>query len=139
MAHIMIIDDDEDFASAVTKVLKKAGHDVETLLETTSAINHIQQSRPALIILDVMFPENESAGFELARSICHQETDLKRIPILMLTAINRKYPVGFGKWDIDDEWLPVEDFLEKPVDFAVLIDKVEELLEASGRRDSQEQ
>ncbi|NIA21569.1 MAG: response regulator [Anaerolineaceae bacterium] len=130
MAQIMVIDDDEDFASAICTVLEKNGHDVEILLETESAIDRIQQSRPALIILDAMFPENESGGFELARSISRRQGELKRIPILMLTAINKKYPLGFGLWDIDEEWFPVTDFLEKPVDFTVLIDKVEKLLAA---------
>ena len=46
----------------------------------------------------------------------------------MLTAVNQKFPLGFGADDIDDDWLPVSDFLEKPVDLAVLTQKVQALL-----------
>ena len=75
-----------------------------------------------------MFPESDEAGFELARNMKLFEETLKQIPILMLTAINSKFPLGFSSLDIDDNWLPVEDFLEKPVDFEILGKKVAALL-----------
>jgi len=37
-------------------------------------------------------------------------------------------PLGFNAGDIDDTWLPVSDFLEKPVDFEVLKKKVASFL-----------
>jgi hypothetical protein len=40
--------------------------------------------------------------------------------------------LGFSARDIDQEWLPVTEFLEKPVDFGVLRDKVADLLRQSG-------
>ena len=47
----------------------------------------------------------------------------------MLTAINAKFPLGFSANDIDEYWLPVSEFLEKPVDFDALLKKVSALLE----------
>ena len=52
---------------------------------------------------------------------------LGRLPILILSAINTKFPMGFGPGDIDKTWMPVQDFLEKPIDFDVLLSKVEKL------------
>jgi hypothetical protein len=49
----------------------------------------------------------------------------------MLTAVNTQFPLGFSDRDIDPSWLPVWGFLEKPVDFRALRDKVQQLL--SGR------
>ena len=46
----------------------------------------------------------------------------------MLTAINAKFPLGFGPNDISSEWMPVTGFLEKPVDFDVLVNIVSGLL-----------
>ena len=46
------------------------------------------------------------------------------IPILLLTAVNQQFPLGFSDKDIDSKWLPVTDFLEKPVDFTVLREKL---------------
>ena len=128
MAYVLIVDDDEDFASTAAIVLRKEGHDVEIELDTDDAVRSMESKRPDLVVLDVMFPEDDSAGFELARFMRNKSETLTKVPILMLTAINTKFPLGFGTKDIDDDWLPVADFLEKPVDFDVLRHKVSELL-----------
>jgi DNA-binding response OmpR family regulator len=128
MAYVLIVDDDEDFASTAAIVLQKEGHDVKIELSTDDAEKSMEGKTPDLVVLDVMFPEDDSAGFELARFMRHKSETLKNVPILMLTAINTKFPLGFGTKDIDDDWLPVADFLEKPVDFEVLRHKVSVLL-----------
>lgn len=131
MAYLLIIDDDEDFANAAAVALRDAGHEIEIELETGNAIKRMEGKMPDLVILDVMFPEDSSAGFELARSIRHYNDNLKDVPILMLTAVNEKFPLGFSSRDIDDNWLPVSDFLEKPIDLDVLRNKVSALLEST--------
>lgn len=128
MAYVLIVDDDEDFAETTATVIKSEGHDVHIELDTESAAQSMQNKTPDLVVLDVMFPEDASAGFELARFMRHENETLKMVPILLLTAINAKFPLGFGPKDIDSEWMPVTDFLEKPVDFDVLRGKVAKLL-----------
>jgi len=132
MAYLLIVDDDEDFAATAATVLRSEGYDVQIELDTDSAAKSMEAKPPDLAILDVMFPEDASAGFELARSMRHEREKLKTVPILMLTAINAKFPLGFGPKDIDEKWLPATDFLEKPVDFDVLKDKVAQLLDDAG-------
>ena len=127
MAYLLIIDDDEDFATAVAKMLRAAEHEVEIESEAQNTINCMENRIPDLAILDVMFPESSSAGFELARGIRSNER-LRNVPIIMLTAVNEKFPLGFSSRDIDPHWLPVDDFVEKPVDFDVLKNKVSEAL-----------
>jgi DNA-binding response OmpR family regulator len=128
MAYLMVADDDEDFASAAAKVLRDAGHEVEVKLDIQGAVKSMEERRPDLLVLDVMFPEDSTAGFTLARTIRHYNKKLEGIPVLMLTAVNTKFPLGFSERDIDDHWLPVSDFVEKPVDFDVLERKVAALL-----------
>ncbi len=128
MAYLMIVDDDEDFATSAATALQSAGHEVKIELDTDSAVKSMQDRQPDLLILDVMFPEDASAGFELARTMRHHSDELKGIPVLMLTAVNTKFPLGFSSRDIDDTWLPVSDFLEKPIDLDVLRSKVDALL-----------
>jgi CheY-like chemotaxis protein len=128
MAYLLIVDDDEDFAATAATVLRREGHEVQIELDTDDAMKNMEAKPPDLLILDVMFPEDASAGFELARTVRHKHEKLKDVPILMLTAINAKFPLGFGPEDIDDSWLPASDFLEKPVDFDVLKSKVAQLL-----------
>jgi len=125
MAYLLMTDDDEDFLVATAMVLRKAGHEVDTETQTDKVVERIRKRMPDLLILDVMFPEDASAGFDLARTVRRTFQDMK---ILMLTAVNTKFPLGFSADDIDDEWLPVTDFLEKPVDLDVLRDRVEALV-----------
>lgn len=135
MAYVMIVDDDQDFAETIALVIRNEGHEVQNKYDTESAFQSMQDRIPDLVLLDVMFPEDSSAGFELARTMRHENEKLKNVPILMLTAINAKFPLGFGPNDIDSEWMPVTDFLEKPVDFDVLRDKVAKLLSKESKTD----
>ena len=127
MAYLLIVDDDEAFVAAAAKVLKSAGFEVEVEIDAGAALARMKGRGPDLVILDVMFPEDSGAGFNLARAM-HQEEKLRSIPILMLTAINQRFPLGFSSRDIDDGWLPVSDFVEKPVDLEVLANRVRRLL-----------
>ena len=135
MAYVMIVDDDQDFAETIALVIRNEGHEVLIKYDTESAFQSMQDKTPDLVVLDVMFPEDSSGGFELARVMRHENEKLKMIPILMLTAINARFPLGFGPNDIDSEWMPVTGFLEKPVDFDVLRDKVSKLLAQESKAD----
>ncbi len=132
MAYLIIIDDDDDFASAAATVLRAAGHEVAIELDVQDAVVKMEERTPDLAILDVMFPDNSSAGFELARQLQQRDDALGSVPLLMLTAVNSKFPLGFSAKDIDDHWMPVSAFLEKPADFDALQEKVAELLESAN-------
>jgi CheY-like chemotaxis protein len=125
MSYLLIIDDDPEFAGAVATVCESEGHEVRMVHTPEEVDPAVKERRPDGILLDVMFPENPSAGFEIARQI---RRDFGTIPILLLTAVNQQFPLGFSSKDIDPKWLPVTGFVEKPVDFAVLKEKVTELI-----------
>ena len=99
----------------------------------SSAFANLRARRADLILLDVMFPDDPSRGFCLARELKTEHEDLKDIPLLMVTAINAKSSLGFGAHDIDETWLPVSDFLEKPIDLSELDSKVQTALAAAGK------
>lgn len=128
MYYVMIIDDDEDFATATAAILKQDGYDVRVELDINSAEESIKRQKPDLVILDVMFPEGDSAGFSFSRRIENLLGTSPRVPILMLTGMNEISPIPFSSSDIDEKWLPVKDFLNKPVDFDILRKKVAALL-----------
>jgi len=126
MTRLVVLDDDIDFTDAAATVLREAGYEVEVLNEMEGALEHLERNPPDVLVLDVMFPESSSAGFDLARAIRGREK-IARLPILILSAINARFPLGFGPQDLDDEWLPVQDFLEKPVGFDTLLERVARL------------
>jgi len=127
MANILVVDDDVELTAATKLALESNGHNVRVELDIAGAKTALQADIPDLVILDVMFPEDSAAGFGLARDMHNDET-LSTVPILMLTAINAEIPLGFSADDIDETWMPVKSFLEKPVDFATLLAKVDEML-----------
>ncbi len=133
MAKVMIVDDDRDFMDSICRVLQHRGHQTTAIYDTEEVIDKLEREPHEVLVLDVMFPENAAAGFHLAQEIRKHKT-LTRLPILILSAINTKFPMGFGPGDIDETWMPVQDFLEKPIDFDVLSAKVEKLAgqKASG-------
>jgi two-component system, OmpR family, response regulator MprA len=128
MAYLMIVDDDEDFAEAVAASLAAAGHEVEIEPDPAAAMERMSAHAPDLVILDVMFPEDASGGFTLAGRIRQQSDALKKVPILMLTALNDKYPLGFSAQDLQEGGLGVSDFLEKSGDLDLLGQRVAKLL-----------
>ena len=126
MAKVMIVEDDRDFMDSVCRVLGQKGHSITAVYDTDGVIERLEEDPHDLLILDVMFPEDIAAGFHLARDIRRHE-DLEKLSILILSAINTKFPLGLGPKDIDPAWMSVQDFLEKPIDFDVLAAKVEKL------------
>ena len=135
MAYLLIVDDDEDFASAAAAALECVGHEVGIETDHTNAIANMGRRMPDLLILDVMFPQNPQGGFELAGAL-HERTDaLAKIPILMLTAINATFPFGFNADGIDESWLPVSDFIEKPVDLDALQARVAKSLQENAPKE----
>ena len=127
MGKITIIDDDIEHAENLGIALKGDGHEVTTLDDTAGAVEILMGNKPDVVVLDVMFPENPSAGFDLARKI-RQTAEIADLPILLLTGVNQEFPMDFSSDDIDAEWMPVQEFLEKPVDLQELLKKVKTLL-----------
>lgn len=125
MPYVLVVDDDADFSNAVATAIREDGHEVSVAADPDEALAAIEQRLPDVVVMDVMFPENPVAGFDLARTLRRRWAEL---PVLMLTAINQQFPLGFSSQDIDPKWLPVTEFLEKPVDFRVLRDKLRSLL-----------
>ena len=132
MAYLLIVDDDGDFAGVAATVLRTCGHEVAIEPDVRSAVRSIERRRPDLAILDVMFPEDDSAGFELARIIRRLNETPPRIPVLLLTALSADFPLGFNRGDADDARELADAMLEKPVEFDVLKRKVDDLLQRRG-------
>jgi CheY-like chemotaxis protein len=129
MKKVYIIDDDRDIVESMTIVLKSNKYDVVAQYDDEDVEAKVAAASPDLIILDVMFPEDSSAGFKIARRLKAQP-GLAKIPIIMLSAVNEKgiYMGRFTNHDLDDSWLPVNMFLDKPVSPKSLIEKVGEMI-----------
>ena len=125
-ATILVVDDDEDIRLALQALLESRDYKVETAATKDEGLEKFTSVKPDLAILDVMMVSWQD-GFELAREL-KKDPDLKNVPILMLTGVENKTGFEFKSAAGDEEWLPVEGFLDKPVEPEVLLAEVEKLL-----------
>lgn len=125
-ANILIIDDDPDIVEAMKVVLKSKQYQVAIAKSGQEGLEKTRRNKPDVIILDIMM-ETGDKGFDVARELKNDKS-YKDIPILMLTAIKERTGLDFKKEAGDETWLPVDDYVEKPLKPDELISKIEALL-----------
>jgi CheY-like chemotaxis protein len=82
---VLIVEDDEPTRLIIRRILEKEGWPVQEAENGQVALEQISQSRPALILLDLMMPEMD--GFEFMLRL-RQQTDTQAIPVVVITAKN---------------------------------------------------
>jgi DNA-binding response OmpR family regulator len=121
--QLLMIEDDARLASMVGEYLRQGGFEVAHALDGTSGLTALQQSPPALVVLDLMLPDMD--GLEICRRIRALGGSLARTPILMLTA----------KGDPMDRVIGLEvgadDYLAKPFEPRELLARIRAILRRS--------
>ncbi len=124
MSHkILIIDDDIDLVEVLRIVLESHGYTVIDAQDGDRGFKLLEKEKPNLVILDVMM-RTEDEGFIIAKKIRNTPV-VADIPIIMLTAVTQQTGYQYKK---NDEILPVNEFLEKPVMPNTLIGYIEKYL-----------
>ena len=122
---ILIIDDDIDLVEAMRLTLESAGFEVIDAQDGKKGLEKIASGSPDLVILDVMMGTQDE-GFHVAYQI-KNNPDTSDIPLIMLTAVGQETGFSFNK-EKDEDFLPVNEFLEKPIDPDTLIELVKKNL-----------
>jgi len=125
-AKIMIVDDDPDYIKVIKAILEKEQYTVVTAGDKTEGMEKIRAEKPDLAILDVMMHAWQD-GFEMSRQL-KKDPQFKNMPVLMLTAVENRTGIGFKSTAGDPTWLPVDVFLDKPVEPDVLLSEIKKLL-----------
>ncbi|MFH1707906.1 MAG: response regulator [Planctomycetota bacterium] len=120
---ILVVDDDADYVEMNRVVLEKAGYAVITAYNATECMKTLTATVPDLIILDVMMGKMTDGFF--ATYDIRKNPNVKNVPILMVTAVNTTVPYRF---EPDDQYLPVDKFIDKPIAPKVLIETVQAML-----------
>lgn len=124
--HILLIDDDPDFAEFVRIVLEKAGYTLHAATNMAEGLRLVSQVKPDLVITDLMM-SYELEGVELSR-IWRDDPSLRKIPLVVVTAVARSLDADpFSP----DEELPIAQFLTKPISPEQLLRTVEEQIAAA--------
>jgi pyruvate/2-oxoglutarate dehydrogenase complex dihydrolipoamide dehydrogenase (E3) component/ActR/RegA family two-component response regulator len=129
--RILVVDDDPDFLESTRMILEAASYSVDVASSAAEALDRMAVERPDFLILDVMMSEWNS-GFKLLWKL-RSQTPYQDVPVLMVTGVDRQMGIDFaqhacsGRSD-DDEYLPVDGYLEKPVSASELLGNVEWVL-----------
>ena len=118
---IIIIDDDIDLVEALRLTLESEGFEVIDAQDGKKGLQKIIDEKPDLVLLDVMMGTQDE-GFHVAYQIRNQKGSTD-IPIIMLTAVGQETGFTFDK-EKDEDYLPVDEFIEKPINPDSLIELV---------------
>ena len=105
--------------------LESEGFRVDKAYDGVEAMEHIQATRPDLVILDVMMPRKN--GYQLCDEL-KQSEDYGDIPVVLLTAVADAVPTTSythqdGKNTLADDYVP------KPIELDKLMGIIRENLE----------
>jgi CheY-like chemotaxis protein len=125
---ILTVDDNPDIRETIVAILETEDYEVYQAETMRDGIELVAEVRPDLILLDVMM-EDISAGFRFAKELRAAEDKRggKRIPILMVTGLESVTDLKI-QHRVGTDALPVDGYLEKPIDPELLLKKVKELL-----------
>lgn len=116
---ILLVEDDLRLSELVRTYLQSNGFRVVVEHRGESVLEHLQQEKPDLVVLDLGLPGRD--GF----SVCKELRSLSTLPILILTARNNDidHVVGLE--------LGADDYVVKPVEPRVLVARINALLRRS--------
>lgn len=144
--QVLVIDDDPNTVKYLSAVLSENGYDPDSACNGAEGLEKLKQSKPALIVLDVMMPKK--SGLVLFKQL-KKDDQFKDIPVLMLTGVsgvieemeehkddtfehpydNLRETLKKAIRELRDEGLvKPEMFVDKPVDADAFAAKVKQLV-----------
>jgi len=130
-AKILVVDDDPEIREAISLILEANGYKVVTAQDGIDGLNKLKEDKPDLMILDLLMPRLDGFG------VCKELKDPRwakysRIPIIILSSIRedaskRRYELETGVQ------LDVADYVEKPIEHTVLLERVGKVLKKEGK------
>ncbi len=130
-AKILVVDDDPEIREAISLILEANGYNVVTAQDGIDGLNKLKVDNPDLMILDLLMPRLDGFG------VCKELKDPRwakyaRIPIIILSSVRedaskRRYELETGVQ------LDVADYVEKPIEHTVLLERIEKVLKKEGK------
>lgn len=120
MQTILVVDDDKDILEVLQYVLEDSGYKVDTLSDGHFLFDKIKRNMPDLILLDIMLGNMD--GRELCKNVKAKD-ETHDIPVILISA-SHTVSGSFHKNGGPD------DFIAKPFDITVLLNRIERQLAA---------
>ena len=120
--RVLVVDDDPTVSDVVRRYLERAEYDVTLAADGQGALDAVRDSRPDLVVLDLMLPGID--GLEVCRRLRHDDPNL---PVVMLTALGDEADRVLGLS------LGADDYVTKPFSPRELVLRVQSVLRRSVR------
>lgn len=121
MARILIVDDSPTETFRFREILTKNGYDVIEASNGADGVTMAQAEQPDLVLMDVVMPGVN--GFQATREISRAEKT-KHIPVIIVSTKDQATDRVWGKRQ------GARDYLTKPVDETMLLDVIQQNLNA---------
>ena len=121
MPHILVVDDNTEIRSAVSRYLEKNGMRATSARDASEMDEKLSKGQFDLIVLDVMMPGEDGL------SVCRRLSANGSIPILMLTALDEETDRIVGLE------IGADDYLSKPFNPRELIARIKAILRRVSR------
>ncbi len=119
--RILAVDDNRMGRLKVVRALEREGYEVEQAEGGRQALEMLAGGRFDLVMLDILMPEVD--GFQVLREM-KADPRLRSIPIIVVSAVEEAEDVQTAMT------LGATDFLNKPIDRATLMERVNQVLAA---------
>ena len=116
---IYLVEDDESIRELVIYTLKSQGFEAQGFERPSMFWKALEKEYPALLLLDVMLPEED--GISILKKL-RMRPDIRKLPIIMLTAKGSEYDTVIGLDSGADDYIP------KPFRMMELISRIRALL-----------
>jgi len=115
--RILVVDDEDNLRTMLVAALKFEGYDVTAAADGREGLRSVKESKPDLIVLDVMMPELD--GFGMLKRL-RESGD--RTPVVFLTARDTSADA------VEGLVLGADDYLSKPFSLEELVARVEAVM-----------
>ncbi|TAK33578.1 MAG: response regulator [Chloroflexota bacterium] len=135
---ILVIDDDRDIVAVEKLILEKRGYRVIIAYTPEEGRRKAETEGPDLILLDIMMPTG-TEGFHFVWSLRKSSDPIVRnVPIVVTSAIHRTldirlFPEPSDQYYQPGEFLPVQGWLDKPIEPERLVEEVSKVLDEKGK------
>ncbi|WP_421939748.1 response regulator transcription factor [Pedobacter sp.] len=116
--NILVIEDNHAILDVITLILESEAFNVSGLNKGADFIAHVEESKPDVIIMDIMLPDID--GRILLKEL-KSKPSTSHIPVLMISA---RY--NASNYTLDGT--EADDFMAKPFNIDDLMDKIYALL-----------
>jgi CheY-like chemotaxis protein len=130
--HVLVVEDEPDFAALLRSILVKTGYAVATAHNCEDALSQVCKARPDIITLDIQMPRESGAIFY--RKLKRDEK-LRDIPVVVMTGVTRddQDMETLVRSLLEPDNVPhPEAYREKPVDGPSLLKTIEGAMSTSN-------